>query len=554
MVWTNHNGEGSAIVTLDPSHKLESEREEATLPLLVIPEDPHDTSGLSSALPVYQQIMGLDREHGPAMMAAGLIQSHQGDNDAAEWLLRRSIKVAPTVVAYNTLGHILLGRRAWDEAINCYRRSLEIDPTNTTTWPNLLFALDLHPTATPALRLAERRRFNELHCRALTEAAPPHTNDPDPDRIILVGYVSADYKQHSALHGFLPVVKGHHRDRFEVHLYDVDQAPPNPDDKVSEFVQTLPDTTWHDVRGYDDATLAATIRADKIDILIDLSGYSGGGRPLMFARKPAPIQISGFGYATGLGNDAMDYMIADDVIVPEAHDGRYHERAMRLPSFMGYEPAPPWPEPAPPPKGSLGYTTYGYLGRVVKISPQTLAVWAEILMRDPASKMILKGGEYKDPSMVEQIAGALGALGVDRGRLDFRLGSSRPDHLAAYNDVDVMLDTFPHGAGVTLVESVLMGVPPITLLGDYVCGRVGASIMTTLGWDSAVARTPFQYVNHALDTAQVTWTLQDRQMLRRRVQRSILMDADRYASAVEDAYRDAWGEWCAQKNAEVAPL
>lgn len=536
MVWVQDVGAGSQIAVLD------AERDD-------VPAPHDDAEGhLGAAVDAYRQLMGLDRESAPALIAAGLVQNVEGDKAAAEWLLRRSIAVAPTVLAYNNLGHLILGRRQWDEAIACYRRSLEIDPTNATTWPNLLFGLDLHPWATPQLRLAERRRFDALHCRPLTDAAQPHDNDPDPERVLRVGYLSADFKQHSAAHGFGPVVGSHHPDRVELHLYDVDQSPPNPDDKVSEWFQTLPHGTWHDVRGLDDAALAATIRADRIDLLVDLSGYSGGGRPLALARKPAPIQVSGFGYATGLGISAQDYLIADRVLVPEAHESRYHERLMLLPSFMGYEPAPPWPEIGPPPKERNGYTTYGYLGRVVKLSPQTLSTWGQILTRDPSSRLLLKGGEYTDETIVRQILDALDAHGVERGRVEFRFGTSRPDHLAAYGSVDVALDPFPHNGGVTTVEAFLMGVPVISLLGDYVCGRVGASLLTTLGFKDAIARTPFEYVNHALSTSAETWTHEDRQGLRNRVCGSILMDTDRYATAVEEAYRTAWREWCATRQ------
>lgn len=539
MAWVHEVGSGSAIAVLDDVPEVRAEGAPSF----------DDDGPLARALPAYQQIMGLDRDAGSALVAAGLIQHAQGEDDAAEWLLRRSLKVAPTVIASNNLGHILLGRRKWDEAIACYRRSLEIDPTNTTSWPNLLFALDLHPGATPDLMLAERRRFNALHCKPLTDAALLHENDPDPDRVLRVGYLSADFKQHSAAHGFGPVITGHNADRVEVHLYDVDQQPPNPNDLVAEWFKALPHATWHDVRGYDDATLAATIRADGIDILVDLSGYSGGGRPLALARKPAPIQVSGFGYATGLGIDAMDYLIADDVLIPAAHEKRYHERVMRLPVFMAYDQAPPWPEVGPPPKARNGYTTYGYLGRVLKISPQALSAWAQILRRDPTARMLFKGGEYKDAAMVEQIGGGLAALGVDRSRLEFRRGTPRHAHLAAYGDVDVMLDPFPHNGGVTLVESLLMGVPVVTLLGDYICGRVGASIMTAIGFKAAVARTPFEYVSHAVETSGEAWTLADRQALRRRACNSILMDEDAYASAVEDAYRLAWVEWATKQRA-----
>lgn len=539
MVWTQELGSGSVATVLDPQ---ETPPDEAPAELYAPDGD------LARALPVYQQIMGLDRENGAAMLAAGLVQKLEGENGAAEWLLRRSLKVAPTVIAYNHLGHLLLGRRDWDGALAAYRASLAIDPSNTTTWPNLLFGLDLHPGATPQLRLAERRAFNELHCRALTEAAPPHQNDRDPERVIRVGYVSGDFKQHSAAHGFGPAILGHHADRVEVHLYDVDQSPPNPDDMVAEWFKTLPHATWHDVRGYDDAALAAVIRNDGIDVLVDLSGYSGGGRPMMFARKPAPVQVSGFGYATGLGIDAMDYIVADETLIPERHEKNYHERVMHLPCFMGYEKAPPWPDVAPPPKLRNGYTAYGYLGRVLKLSPQTLAVWADILRRDPTSRLLLKGGEYKDAVMVEQIRTALVALGVDASRIEFRTGTPRFDHLAAYGDVDVALDPFPHNGGVTSAEAILMGVPLITLLGDYVCGRVGASIMSAVGFKSAVARTPYEYANHALDTAAQAWTLEDRRALRGRICSSILMDSDRYAGAVEDAYREAWRTYCAEER------
>lgn len=535
MVWTQEVGTGSALALLhdDPPDKAPAPVDEA----------------LARALSAYQQVMGLDREKYAAMAAAGLIAREKGDSGAAEWLLRRSLAVAPTVVASNSLGHVLLGRRQWDEAIACYRRSLEIDPSNLTTWPNLLFALDLHPGASWHQRLAERRRFDALHCRPLTDAAAPHDNDADPERVLRVGYVSADFKQHSAAHGFGPVILGAHEDRVEVHLYDVDQSPPNPDDLVAAWFKELPHATWHDVRGYDDASIAAIIRNDRIDILVDLSGYSGGGRPLLFARKPAPVQISGFGYATGLGIAAMDYLIADDVLIPEKHEARYVERPLRLPVFMGYEKAPPWPDVAPPPKLRNGYTTYGYLGRVLKISPQALAAWGEILHRDPAARLLLKGGEYQDAALVRQITDALVALGVDAGRLEFRQGTSRYAHLEAYRDVDVMLDPFPHNGGVTTVEAVLMGVPPITLLGDYVCGRVGASLMTALGFKGAIARTPFEYVNHALSTGAETWTHEDRLALRNRLCGSVLMDTDRYAAAAENAYREAWQVWCAGRRA-----
>jgi protein O-GlcNAc transferase len=547
MVWAADTGHGSKILTLDQAMlpPTQIKRTDKMDKLLDEGFKAHERGDLERAISAYHQIMGLDRDNVGAMMGAGLLEAERGQVESAEFLLKRALSIAPTVAAYNILGHAYTKRRRFDDAIACYRASIKLDPTNTSTWPNLLFALDLHPNATNGLRMAERERFDAIHCRPLTEAAAPHDNTPDPERVLRVGFVSADFKQHSAAHGFAPLIRGHHADRVEIHLYDVDQSPPNDDDLVAQWFRETASSRWHDVRGYDDATVASAIRADGIDVLVDLSGYSAGGRPLVFARKPSPIQIGGFGYATGFGIDAMDYLIGDPTVIPPRHEQFYRERIMHVPCFMGYEKAPPWPTITAPPKEQNGYVTFGYFGRALKISPQTLSTWGEILRRVPDSRLLLKCGEYDvDTVIPQQIASALGTFGVEADRIAFKGGSSRFDHLSAYGEVDISLDSFPHNGGVTTVESFLMGVPTVTLLGDYFCGRTGASLLTAFGLGHATARTPFEYINHAVSMAEDTWTLEDRQALRHRVMTSVLMDEDAYAGAFEEALRVAWREWC----------
>jgi predicted O-linked N-acetylglucosamine transferase (SPINDLY family) len=217
-------GEGSSISVLDAPE----------LPVQdAAPHDPAEDD-LDRAKRAYQQVMGLDRDAAGAMLGVALIEGENGKIDAAEWLLKRSIAIAPTCTGYNILGHYLMRRRQYDAAIQCYRSSLALDPTNLTTWPNLLFALDLHPHASWQLKLAERQAFDAAACKHLTDTAAPHTNDPDPERKLRVGYVSSDFKQHSAAHGFGTAVLGHDRERFEVHLYDVDQSPENADDLIAK--------------------------------------------------------------------------------------------------------------------------------------------------------------------------------------------------------------------------------------------------------------------------------------------------------------------------------
>src|SRR5580765_8005553 len=260
--------------------------------------DAHEAGDLERAMTGYIGVLSVDPEHVGALSAASLVHLLRDEYDLAEALARRSLAIAPTMPAATTLARVHLYRRQFDEALLAYRAAVGPEPTEygDRVWANLLFALDLHPEATPALRLAERRAFDARYCRPLSLAAAPHDNDRDPDRILRVGYVSADIRQHSAAHCFGPVLAGHNPERVETYLYDVNETPPAATDLVAPWLRGQ--VQHAQIVGHlEDPALAALIRHDQIDILVDLSGYSAGGRPLLYARKPAPIQLSGLGYA-----------------------------------------------------------------------------------------------------------------------------------------------------------------------------------------------------------------------------------------------------------------
>lgn len=505
---------------------------------------------LERAETAYRRVLALDPAQPDALNLLALIHHEKGDRELAVRMLRAAIKINPAARYYTNLGVILAARGDRTGSVAAYRQSVQLNPGSTAAWPGVIFSMDLHPHATPAVRLADRRAFNARHCAALTAAAAPHTNDPDPARRLRVGYISADFTNHSASMVFEPVLAGHDHENVEVFCYWQQEGDR---DAITDQVEAQADH-WRVVNALSDDALAEMIRADEIDILIDLSGYSNGNRLLMLARKPAPIIMTGWGHVTGLGIDACDYILADRICVPPEHEGRYHERVLNLPCVVGYDPRPPYPEIAAPPADVNGYVTFGYFGRASKTGETTWAAWADILHRVPGSRLVLKGNDYRDVGYRATVTDFFVSLRISSHRLEFLGPSPRLHHLESHGGIDIALDPFPQGGGVTALEACLMGVPSVALLGDYLNARIAPSILTAVGHPEWVAKSVAEYTDLAVTLAQQPRTVQDRQQLRQALLGSILCDPRAYAAAVERVYRQAWREWCAaQESTESSP-
>ena len=494
---------------------------------------------LPKAEEAYRRVLALDPANPDALNLLALIHHEKGDRELAIRMLRAAIKIRPEARFYTNLGVVLAAHGDRTGSIAAYRLSVQANPAGITAWPGVIFAMDLHPHSLPEVRLADRRAFNARHCAALTAQAPPHENDPDPDRRLRVGYISADFTLHSAANVFEPVLRDHDHEAVEVTCYWQQEGEP---DEVTERIEGYADK-WRVVNDFPDEVLAEMIRGDKIDILIDLSGYSNGNRLLALARKPAPIIMTAWGHVTGLGIDACDYILADEVTVPPEHEGYYHERILRLPCILAYAPPEKYPEVAPPPKERNGYTTFGYLGRANKTSEAVWATWAKILHRVPHSRLILKGNDYVDETFRARLTDFFVSVRISSHRLEFRGPSQRFHHLEAHHDVDICLDPFPQGGGVTILEACLMGVPSVVLLGNYMNGRIAASVLSAVGKPSWVSDTMEDYVRRAAIMAQRDWTLEDRLSLRRALLGSILCRPREYAASVERTYRETWKTW-----------
>lgn len=393
----------------------------------------------------------------------------------------------------------------------------------------------------PDLVFGERDAFARRFCDPLTRAAPPHANSRDPERKLKVGYLSADFRGHSAASSILPAVRHHDRERFEAHLYMTGRA----EDRLTGLFRGVAEG-WHPVNALSEAQLADKIRSDGIDVLVDLSGFSQGHRILALARKPAPIQVVGWGASSmGTGILASDYVVTDAVATPPEHEYLYREKPLRLPCLLAFSPPPVMPPVGPPPLARNGYATFGCFGRPTKITDGALRAWAAILRRVPGSRLSLKNGEYADRRMCVRVLDALTALGVRPERVSFAGLTPTYDHQDAYNGVDVALDTWPENGGATVLDACLMGVPVVAKLGRLSTGRAASSILKAAGLCDPIEGTD-AYVARAVRWANdPAFLAETRATGRARFLASPVADGPRYARAFEREVRRAWQAWCA---------
>jgi len=414
-------------------------------------------------------------------------------------------------------------------------------PDDAAFHSNLVFALNFVPTATAADHQAERAAWAERHANGFSKAVRPHTNDPDPQRRLRIGYVSSHFCHQAATFAFAGVLLNHDRAQFEIICYS-DTAQ---EDQITGRLRMRADR-WHHTRKLSDDELADLIRSDRIDILVDLVGHMGGHRLLVFARKPAPIQVTAWGEPTGTGLKTMDYLFADPALIPSEERPLFAETIIDLPGALGYWTPEKLPAPGPLPARANGFVTFGSFNRRAKITPEVLREWSAILRTLPDARLVLKAKQFGDPAEQDSLRDEFARAGMPVERVTFLGQTGRAEHFAAYRTLDLALDPFPHGGGMTTLDALAMGVPVITRTGRTIPSRLAASCLTALDLKQFIAADAAGYVATAVTAARDLAALERLHAeLPARLAHSSIGDARRYAAAVEDAYRAAWRRYCA---------
>ncbi|QPF91834.1 O-linked N-acetylglucosamine transferase family protein [Bradyrhizobium commune] len=469
----------------------------------------------------------------------------EGDRSIGEAIAAyaRALALQPSFAgALTNLGnaYLDLGRPA--DALRCHRQAIAHQPDFDAAHSNLIFALNFDPAAGPDDHARARAQFGERHRTRISAGAV--ARPCDPDRRLRIGYVSGHFRHQAATYAFAPVIIHHDRRAFDVICYS-DTAPEDGlTHKLRDSVKT-----WRATAALSDAELAASIEADKIDILVDLVGHMVGNRLGVFARKPAPVQVSGWGEPTGTGLSTMDYLFGDPVLVPDHVRPLLREQVIDLPCFLCFWTPENLPDPGPPPALNAGHVTFGSFNRPAKLSDPVLQLWARILRAAPTSRLVLKSPHLSDLAIQQRINAIFDSEGISRDRLTILGNSDRGSHMKAYQLVDVALDPFPHGGGMTTLDAMAMGVPVITCPGPTISSRLAAACITALGLTDCVAASQEEYVALALRmTADLDGLARLRHALRDRLVRSPIGDAHAYARSVEAAYRGMWQRYCEDRN------
>jgi len=574
----------------------------------------HRAGDLATAQALYRQILAADPNHAGALMHLGMLLYQKGENEQAHELLRRAVeRSADSAAVQTTYGNVLRVLGRFEESIAAHRRAVQIDPNNAIVWNNLATALsssgrldealearrqtirltpheagfysnlggDLYevgcldeaiacleqavalnpdfqpayvnliavhrynPRTTPQEMLEQHVRFARRFAPSLGGSAAPHANVPNPRRRLRIGYVSGDFREHSVMRFLEPVLMHHDRAAFEVYCYSTSAVA----DAVTQRVRgRVPH--FHSILALSDAEAAELIRAHGIDILVDLAGHTPGGRLLLFALKPAPVQVSYLGYPCTSGLEAIDYRITDERADPPGMTERFHTEALwRLPdTFLCYQPAADAPPPSPPPADAAGHITFGSFNALAKMNDQVVALWSRVLRAVPQSRLVLKSLGLASRSACARVREAYRRHGIEEQRLTLLGYIDRlADHLACYAQVDIALDTFPYNGTTTTCEALWMGVPVIALAGNAHMSRVGVSLLGGVGLGELVAADPDAYVALATELARDRTRLRSlRAGLRERLRTSPLLDAPRFTRRLEEAYRGMWVRWCEQ--------
>ncbi|MHC4076134.1 MAG: O-linked N-acetylglucosamine transferase, SPINDLY family protein [Planctomycetota bacterium] len=496
--------------------------------------------------------------------------------DRAEDCCKQILERGEYCFVHSELGNIYNGAGKLTKAVEHTRKVLEAEPDDANVLMNLgcrlmavgdiqqgfdflqkatkkmpenqiigiwyLQSLLYMPGITPRMLFDEYKQWAQIHAHP-SLARKSHKNSPDPDRRLRIGYLSSDFHLHSIAFLFEPLLNGHNRQVAEVYGYGDIIAP----DEITERLKSKFDY-YTEIHGISDEAVADMIQADKIDILIELAGHSNK-RLTVMAYKAAPIQVDYLGLNT-TALQAIDYRFVDRFTNPPESQQIHTEELVYLPDgFICYRPSDFAPPVTPLPAERKGYITFGSFNINAKINSHVVQLWAQILKAIPESHLLMDFKSGQDPGVRNYFLNQFEQLQIDPQRVEISEWKPYAEHLERYEEVDILLDTFPFNGCITSCHALWMGVPVISLIGEYYVSRAGLSIFSRLGLEFFAASRPEEYVAKAVSLAAKPDALAKmRATMRDRMTTSSLCNGDLFAKNVEHAYRKMWHRWCQSRQ------
>jgi protein O-GlcNAc transferase len=532
----------------------------------------HQRAGrFEQAAELYRTILRHQPNHPDALHLLGLTIAHMGKPAEGAELIRRAIAIRPGSARYYlNLGYVFRLAGRTDDSAASFQNAVHADPDYAEAHHNLALALadegrisqaieceeracalapqvaacasgkifmrHFDPAALRALLLREMRGFDEKFATHLPAVTPP-VSDRNPDRKLRIGYVSPDFYHQAESFFMLPLLRAHDRANFEIHCFS---SVRKPDEITAQFRKYS--AGWHDSLADSDEQLAARIRAAEIDILVDLTMHMRDNRLLVFARKPAPVQVTWLAYPGGTGLRAIDYRLTDARLDPEVSDQYYVETSIRLPEcWCCYDPLSKTAiEPV-----DKDFTRYGSLNNPAKLNAITLDLWAHVLRADPGSRLLLM---TKSENHQLRIRDFFREREIAEDRIEFTPFLPRRQYLKLHNQIDVCLDPIPYNGITTTLDALWMGVPVVTLPATTAPSRAGLSILSAAGFPEFVADSPSSFAQIATRKPGPP-----REQIRQRLMRSPIMDAPRFARHIENAYRQMWRAFVSAGSSNPAP-
>ncbi len=507
----------------------------------------HLTGKLEEAESAFNKALELNPDQALIYSNLSLPLTASGQIKKATNCLKKAIEISPDYVnAHINLCANYLAQGMAQSAEDACVAAIKLQPNSVKARSNLLFTMNYSGHHSPEYRLQQACEFDQTATNNVN-AAFTHWQSKYGGKRLRVGLVSADMRQHPVAYFLENWARNVDFSKIELIAYLTD----NSEDAITGRLK--PNfSEWHSLLGMSDEVAAKLIHDDAIDILMDLSGHTSGNRLQIFAYKPAPIQVSWIGYFATTGLKTMDYFIADAVGVPEANKSQFVENIKYLPDTRLCFTAPNAQiKITPLPAAANKYITFGSFQTLVKAGDEVLTLWAEVMRALPMSKLRWQCKSFGDPLVAAEIIERLARSGVNANRVTLLGSVSREEYLAAHAEVDVILDTFPFPGGTTTCEALWMGVPTLTLAGETLIARQGASMLTAAGLHDWVVDNKLDYVRQALKLCNDLDKLSIlRAELRAKVLASPLFNAKHFAKNMETALWEMWEDYQSQMTTE----